>query len=262
MRMNTVHDLRRAIENRQLEAFYQPKVHLKSRAIIGFEALLRWRHPKRGLIQPNDFIPLAEETGLIVPIGEWILEEACCQLKNWQNMFPSSPALSMNVNLSVKQLGDPHLVQQVRAVLDKTGVEPGSLKLELTESGLMTDVQDAKQILEKLQAMNVGLKLDDFGTGYSSLSYLRELHFDSLKIDRSFVARMSEDAESHAIVETMIKLAQAMDMTVVAEGIEEEHQLNELIRLGCEIGQGFYFSRPVEAAKAEKLLENAFGASV
>jgi len=261
-RMATVHDLRRAIENRQLEAYYQPKVILKTGEIIGFEALLRWRHPKRGLIQPDDFIPLAEETGLIVPIGEWILQEACCQLKSWQNMFPSAPALSMNVNLSVKQLADPHLVQQVRAVLDKTGVVPGSLKLELTESGMLTDIQDAKDVLERLQSMNVGLKLDDFGTGYSSLNHLRQLHFDSLKIDRSFVARMSEDEESHAIVETMIKLAKAMGMTVVAEGIEEAEQLNELIRLGCEIGQGFYFSKPVEAAKAEKLLESAFGATV
>jgi len=256
----TAHELRRAIDNRQLEAFYQPKIHLKTRAIIGFEALLRWNHPKRGLIQPNDFIPLAEETGLIVPMGEWILEQACCQLKSWQNMFRSTPPLSMNVNLSVKQLSDPHLVPWVRTVLDKTGVVPGSLKLELTESGRMIGVEDAKHTIASLRAMDVGLKLDDFGTGYSSLSHLGDLRFDALKIDRSFVARMSEDAESHAIVETMIKLALAMKMDVVAEGIEEERQLNELIRLGCETGQGFYFSKPVEASKAEKLLQIGFAA--
>ena len=257
-RMMMAHDLHRAIENRQLEAFYQPKVDLKTRAITGFEALLRWRHPKLGLIQPNDFIPLAEETGLIVPIGEWVLEEACCQLKTWQNMFPTTPPLSMNVNLSVKQLRDSTLLEHVRTVLDKTGVDPFTLKLELTETALMTEIAEAKQVLDGLRAMHIGLKLDDFGTGYSSLNYLRELHFDSLKIDRSFVARMTQDSESHAIVETMIKLAQAMDMNVVAEGIEDEQQLNELVRLGCDTGQGFYFSRPVEVGKAEKMLEEAF----
>ena len=181
---------------------------------------------RRGLIQPNDFIPLAEETGLIVPIGEWILEEACCQLKNWQNLFQCSPALSINVNLSVRQLGDPHLLEHVRAVLDRTGVAPGSLMVELTETALMTDIDLARSTLESLRAMNVGVKLDDFGTGYSSLSYLRTCHFDSLKIDRSFVSRMGVDAEGHAIVESMIKLAHAMDMSVVAEGIEDERQLS------------------------------------
>jgi diguanylate cyclase (GGDEF)-like protein/PAS domain S-box-containing protein len=257
-RMKIAHDLHRALENGQLVAYYQPKVDLKTLAITGFEALLRWRHPKLGLIQPNDFIPIAEETGLIVPIGEWILEEACCQLKTWQNMFPRTPQLSMNVNLSVKQLTDPNLLDRVRQVLDRTGVDPKTLKLELTETALMTEIAEAKQVLDSLRAMHIGLKLDDFGTGYSSLNYLRDLHFDSLKIDRSFVARIALDAEGSKIVETMIKLAQAMDMNVVAEGIEDEQQLKELVRLGCDTGQGFYFSKPVESGSAEKMLERSF----
>ena len=253
-RMILVHDLRHAAELGQLAAFYQPKVDLKTRRVVGFETLLRWRHPERGMLYPACFIPLAEETGLIVPIGQWILREACKQLRRWQDRFPMSPPLSMNVNLSVKQIGDPMLIEHVHAILEETGVAPGSLKLELTETSLMTDLERAKTVLSALQAMRIGLKLDDFGTGYSSLAYLRALHFDSLKIDRSFVARMLVDSESHIIVETIVKLAHALDMSVVAEGIEEESQVHELLRLGCDIGQGYFFSRPVEASEAEAQL--------
>ena len=160
----------------------------------------------------------------------------------------------MNVNLSAKQLGDPGLVERVRKILVETGVAPETLKLELTESSLMSDFEVSKAVLTGLQAMRIGLKLDDFGTGYSSLAYLRALHFDSLKIDRSFVAKMLVDSESHIIVDTIVKLAHALDMTVVAEGIEEEPQIAELVRLGCDTGQGFYFSCPVEATQAEAQL--------
>ncbi|HML16699.1 MAG TPA: EAL domain-containing protein [Bryobacteraceae bacterium] len=256
-RMAIVQDLRRAIELNQLAVFYQPKVHLKTRAIIGFEALMRWRHPERGLMAPAEFIPLAEETGLIVPLGEWILTEACRQLKIWQTKFPFDPPLSMNVNLSVKQLSDPNLVDRVCALLEETGIAPETLKLELTESSLITDLESARDVLSSLQLLRIGLKLDDFGTGYSSLSYLRALHFDSLKIDRSFVMRLCEDPETRAIVETIMNLARALDMGVVAEGIEEAEQLEALVGLGCEVGQGFLFSKPVEAAAAEQQLESA-----
>lgn len=256
-RMAIVQDLRRALELNQLTVYYQPKVHLRTRGIVGFEALLRWRHPERGLVSPTEFIPLAEETGLIIPMGEWILSEACRQLKIWQAKFPSDPPLSMNVNLSVKQLADSSLVERVKELLLETGIPPETLKLELTESSLMTDLESAREVLTSLQRLHVGLKLDDFGTGYSSLNYLRTLHFDSLKIDRSFIMRLAEDPESHVLVETIMNLARALDMNVVAEGIEEKEQLDALLTMGCEVGQGFLFSKPVEAMLAERQLELA-----
>jgi EAL domain-containing protein (putative c-di-GMP-specific phosphodiesterase class I) len=218
---------------------------------------MRWRHPVRGMLPPAEFIPLAEETGLIGLLGEWILVEACRQLKIWQTKFPWDPPLSMNVNLSVKQLADPALVGRVRAVLAETSIPPETLKLELTESSLMTDLESSREVLTNLQLLRIGLKLDDFGTGYSSLSHLRTLHFDSIKIDRSFVMRLAEDPETHVIVEAIMNLAHGLHMTVVAEGIEKKEQLDELIGLGCDVGQGFYFSRPVDAALAELQLESS-----
>jgi diguanylate cyclase (GGDEF)-like protein len=255
-RMSTASDLRHAVARNELVAVYQPKVRLSTRTVLGFESLLRWRHPQRGLLGPAEFISIAEETGLILPIGTWILQEACRQLKAWQTMFPISPALTMNVNLSVKQLADPNLVSNVSGILAETGVPPESLKLELTESSLMTEIDAAEKVLADLQALRVGLKLDDFGTGYSSLSYLRTQRFDSLKIDRSFVSRLGSDSEGAAIIGTILGLAQDLHMNVVAEGIENEHQLSELIRLGCDTGQGYLFSVPLSAGDAEKLLRS------
>lgn len=253
-RMNIVQDLRHAIERGELFAAYQGMVDLRTRAVTGFEALARWRHPERGVVLPATFIPLAEETGLIIQIGEWMLDEACGQLEKWQTQFPIAPPLTVSVNLSVKQLADPHLVEHVRATLERTGIPPGSLKLELTESALMTDLEASRGVLAEMQALGVGLKLDDFGTGYSSFSYLGSLHFNSLKIDQSFVAKMGSDVESNAIIDSIIRLAHALDMTVVAEGIEKPEQAEVLSRLGCDAGQGYYFSRPVEAARAEEQL--------
>ena len=256
-RMAIAIDLRHAFERGELLAVYQPKVNLRTHAIVGFEVLLRWRHPQRGLLQPSDFISVAEETGLIIPIGEWVIAEACRQLESWQAKFPADPPLSMNVNLSVKQLKDPNLVSHIRRILAETSIPPDTLKLELTESTVLSEVESAQEVLASIKALQVGLKLDDFGTGYSSLSYLRTFHFDSLKIDRSFVERMGSDSECRAIVETIIHLAEAFRMSVVAEGIENERQLVDLIGLGCETGQGFYFSEPLEAGVAEKLLEDS-----
>jgi len=253
-RMAIVHDLRHAMERGQMFAVYQTKVNMQTRQIVGFEALARWRHPERGLLLPATFIPLAEETGLIVPLGDWILGVACRQLKKWQDDFPMSAPLSMNVNLSVKQLNDPNLIESLRRILEETGIPHDSLKLELTESALMTDLDSSRDVLAQMQALGIGLKLDDFGTGYSSFSYLRSLPFNSLKIDRSFVAGMTSDTESHAVVDSIIRLAHALNMTVVAEGIEEPEQADELARMGCDAGQGYYFSRPVEAAMAEEQL--------
>ncbi|MEQ1886108.1 MAG: EAL domain-containing protein [Bryobacteraceae bacterium] len=247
-------DLRHALEREELLALYQPKVDLATNDVVGFEALLRWRHPERGMVSPGDFIPAAEELGLIVPIGEWILKEACRQLKCWQNLLPKAHALSMNVNLSVKQLHDPKLVSYVSETLKETGIEPASLKFELTESALMTEIESAKATLTQLRALGVGLKLDDFGTGYSSLNYLRTLQFDSLKIDRSFIAKIQWDAETTAIVAAIINLAHILRMQVVAEGIETEEQFHMLKNMGCDIGQGYFFAKPLPAEEAERFL--------
>ncbi|MEQ1947100.1 MAG: EAL domain-containing protein [Bryobacteraceae bacterium] len=247
-------DLRHALDRHELTAFYQPKVDLRTCGVIGFEALLRWKHPVRGLVPPAEFIPAAEELGFIVPIGEWILMEACRQLKAWQHISACTGPLTMNVNLSVKQLHDPQLVSRVSAILQDTGIEASALKLELTESALMTEIESAKSTLTQLRALGVGLKLDDFGTGYSSLNYLRTLHFESLKIDRSFIAKIVRDPETKAIVATIINLAHILRMQVVAEGIETEEQLHLLQQMGCDIGQGYYFSKPLAADEAEQFL--------
>ncbi len=250
-------DLAHALERGEMEAYYQPIMDLKSRSIVGFEALLRWRHSGRGSIQPVDFIPIAEETGLIIPIGSWILEQACRQLQHWQQMFPQTPILSMNVNLSVKQLKDPQLVGRIETILAATGLDPATLRLELTESTLITDVESAQHIFARLRALGVGLKLDDFGMGYSSFGYLRSLSFDALKIDRSFILSLNTDPGTRKIVESIMGLAGALNMGVVAEGIETESQRTELLDIGCRTGQGFLFSKPLPAAAVERLLRSA-----
>jgi EAL domain-containing protein (putative c-di-GMP-specific phosphodiesterase class I) len=254
IRMAMAVDLYQALEQNQMIIYYQSKVDLHTGLVIGFEALLRWRHPAYGLIMPSVFIPIAEDTGLIVSLGNWILRQACVQLKAWQTKFPCSPLLSMNVNVSVKQLVGLQFIEAVESVLDETGILPETLKLEITESSLMPEIESAREVLSRLRSLHVGLKLDDFGTGYSSLSCLRTLHFDSLKIDRSFVQRLHSDPESRAIVEAILNLARRLHMTVVAEGIENEEQRAQLVNLGCNAGQGFLFSKPVAAETAERLL--------
>lgn len=253
-RMAMAMDLHQALERNQMHVFYQPIVDLQTRCAVGFEALLRWRHPQYGLIQPLDFIPIAEDTGLIIPLGNWILRQAAKQLKIWQTTFPCTPRLSMNVNVSVKQLMTEQLAQVVETVLAETGISPETFNLEITESALIPELDSVHKILSGLRALHVGLKLDDFGTGYSSLSCLRTLQFDSLKIDRSFVQGVNVDPESCAIVETILSLARSLHMTVVAEGVQNEEQRATLLKLGCEAGQGFLFSKPVAAADAERAL--------
>lgn len=253
-------DLRRAVENNEIVPFYQAIVSLKTGKIAGFEALARWRHPSRGFVSPSDFIPLAEETGLIIPLGLKMLEDACVQTEEWQRKF--NQPLTISVNLSGNQFKQRTIVEKAADVLIKTGLLPKYLRLEVTESVLMHNAAAAEQILNELKAIGVQLSIDDFGTGYSSLSYLHRFPFDILKIDRSFVSRMSTDKESHGIVKTIITLAQELEKSVVAEGVETENHRDMLERLSCHYGQGFLFSRPLEACDAEKLLQTEFPANL
>lgn len=247
-------EMRQALERREFELHYQPIIDLETRALNGFEALVRWRHPMRGMIPPNDFIPMAEETGLILPLGRWILGESCRQMRNWQNTYPQASNLYVSVNLSCKQFLQSDLAEQVAETLETTGLGSRCLKLEITESYLLENSEKAIKIMNRLRALGVELSLDDFGTGYSSLSYLHRLPIDSIKIDRSFVSRMIEGEENNEIVRTIIKLAQNLKMKVVAEGIETAEQLDRLNRLKCGYGQGYLFSKPLKAERAEMFI--------
>ena len=240
-------DLRRAIEREELRVHYQPIVSLDSGQLAGFEALVRWQHPERGFINPSDFIPLAEDTGLIVPLGLWVLRRACEQLGQWQWQSAANRSLFMSVNLSGKQVARPKLVNEIRQVLEETRIDPKYLKLEITESAVMENAETAVQLLRRLKALGVQLSIDDFGTGYSSLGYLHRFPVNTLKVDRSFVGRIGEAAENIEIVRTIISLAENMGMEVVAEGVETLSQLAQLRKLNCQYGQGYLFSRPVDA---------------
>ncbi|MFS8084005.1 MAG: putative bifunctional diguanylate cyclase/phosphodiesterase [Acidobacteriota bacterium] len=240
-------DLRRALDREELRVYYQPIVSLDNGQLAGFEALIRWQHPERGFINPADFIPLAEDTGLIVPLGLWILRKACQQLSKWQWQSPGNRSLFMSVNLSGKQVAQAGLVDQIRDILEETHVEAKHLKLEITESAVMDNAETAVQLLKRLKALGVQLSIDDFGTGYSSLGYLHRFPVNTLKIDRSFVGRIGEAAENIEIVRTIVSLAENMGMEVVAEGVETLSQLMQLRKLKCQYGQGYLFSRPVDA---------------
>ena len=248
------HDLRRAIERAELRLYYQPLVDLRSGAIVGLEALLRWQHPERGIVPPLSFIPLAEETGLILPIGRWVLRTACDQVRGWQRRHPSAGPLFVSVNLSAREFARADLVQDVAAILDATGLDPATLELEITESVVMDQSEASVERLRGLRALGVRLVLDDFGTGYSSLSYLRRLPLDTIKIDQSFVAGLGSDDANLPIVQAIIGLAHGLGIDVVAEGIETAEQLAWLRQLGCDRGQGYLYARPLPAAELEALL--------
>ncbi len=249
-------DLRKALDRNEFRVYYQPIVNLNTGEVEEFEALIRWQHPEHGLIAPNEFIGVAEETGLIIPIGRWVLEEACRQIGVWQNRFPRARPLSVSVNLSAKQLMHPSLTAQVREVLAKTGLKSRYLNLEVTETMIMEHSETALNVLNDLCALGISLSTDDFGTGYSSLSYLHRFPFDTLKIDRSFINKMDSDTKSGEIVRTILMLAQNLHLEAVAEGIETIEQLVQLQALGCQFGQGYLFSRPVDVAHSEKILAN------
>lgn len=247
-------DLRRAVERQEFFIVYQPIVSLETARLVGFEALVRWRHPERGLINPVDFITVAEETGFIVPIGQWVLEEACRQMREWQTQCGEKLPLVMSVNLSGKQFAQGNLIEQIVLTLKRTGLEPHQLKLEITESVVMENIEVATGMLEQLRTLGVRLSIDDFGTGYSSLSYLHRLPLDTLKIDRSFVIRMVENQENAEIVRTIVTLAKTLGLDVIAEGVETREQMEHLQRLECENGQGYLFAKPLEAEAAGQIV--------
>jgi diguanylate cyclase (GGDEF)-like protein len=244
-------DLRRALDREELRVYYQPIVSLENGQLAGFEALIRWQHPERGFINPVDFISLAEDTGMIAPIGLWVLKRACQQLAQWQWASPAHRSLFMSVNLSGKQVAEPDLVSQIQEILAETHVDARHLKLEITESVVMENAELAAQFFKRLKALGVQLSIDDFGTGYSSLGYLHRFPLDTLKIDRSFVGRIGEAAENIEIVRTIVSLADNMGMEVVAEGIETLGQLAQLRKLNCQYGQGYLFARPADAASID-----------
>lgn len=250
-------DLRRAIEREEFRLLYQPIVALSTGTIVGFETLIRWQHPQRGLLAPSEFIQLAEETGLIVPLGEWILYESCHQTHLWQLKFPALSPLSVSVNLSSKQFLQRDLVEQVSQVLRYTHLPAQTLKLEITESVVMENTKVSKNALLNLKALNVQLCIDDFGTGYSSLSYLHRFPIDTLKVDRSFISTIDTNNENSKlmITQTIIGLARHLKLSVVAEGVETAHQVAQLCKLQCEYAQGYYFAKPLEAEMAEALLD-------
>jgi EAL domain-containing protein (putative c-di-GMP-specific phosphodiesterase class I) len=245
------HDLRQALLKEELELHYQPIIDLEKKTIVAAEALLRWRHPSRGLVPPSEFISLAEETGLIIPIGEWVLRTACRDVKQWH-------AMRVAVNLSPIQFKHREIVDTVRNVLLETGLAPHRLELEITESVLINDTAAALTILTRLKELGVNIAMDDFGTGYSSMAYLNSFPFDKIKIDRSFIANLAHD-KSTAIVKSVITLGQSLNMTTTAEGVENLEQASFLQRERCAQVQGYFFAKPVVSSELSRMLTNWSG---
>ncbi|MBA2312810.1 MAG: EAL domain-containing protein [Actinobacteria bacterium] len=256
LRLDIEADLRRALHRNEFMLHYQPIIDVQSGAIEGAEALVRWLHPVRGLVPPNDFIPLAEQTGLIKDLGSWVLEAACRQTREWQESHPDAEALKVGVNLSARQLHEPGFMEEIKSVLAATGLTPSTLILEVTESMLMRNTDATIQKLSELKALGVRLAVDDFGTGYSSLSYLTRFPIDIIKIDRAFVEGIERGAEESALVKAIIRMGESLNLQTVAEGIETQEQLTELRRLGCTQGQGFFVARPLDAEVMSMLLED------
>jgi diguanylate cyclase (GGDEF)-like protein len=255
-RLRVENDLRRALERGELRLDYQPVVSLLDRSVVGVEALIRWLHPQRGLVPPAEFVPVAEENGLIEPIGRWVIERACRQAAHWHASHPDTRPIEISVNLSPVQLAKAGLTDTIEAALRASGLDPACLALEVTETAMLHEPEAIAEVLAALKALGVRLVLDDFGTGYSSLSYLPQLPFDSLKIDRSFVDGLGTEAHDTAITEAIVAMSRALSLSVTAEGVEQERQAKELQRLGCQLAQGFYFSRPVPATEITAMLRD------
>jgi len=251
-------DLRKALERQEFIVDYQLILELETHRIVGFEALVRWQHPTRGLISPLEFIPMAEETGLIIPIGAWVFAEACHQTREWQVQFPVDPPLTVSVNLSARECAQTDLVEKIASVLQKTGLYAGDLRLELTERMIVEDAESTLVLLSNLRALGIQIQIDDFGTGYSTLSHLQTLPIDKLKIDRTFVGLIGTHGSGSHIVRTILTLAHDLGIKVIAEGVETDEQLSELKSMACEFGQGYLFSRPIDSQMASTLLARSF----
>jgi len=250
-------DLRKSIHSNEFENHYQPIVDLQTSSLVGFEALIRWNHPELGLIYPGSFISIAEETGLIIPITQLITEQACEDLCHWQNQLKDQLRLTMNINISSKHFLAPTLLDDIKEILNKTGMPPEQLKLEITETALMEDADETIRLVHRLKDFGLKLVIDDFGTGYSSLSYLQRLPIDTLKVDRSFVSRIKTESDGNRnIVEAIISLAHRLEMVVVAEGVETEEQLAILLEMNCQYGQGYLFSKPLSKPQIDALIHN------
>jgi EAL domain-containing protein (putative c-di-GMP-specific phosphodiesterase class I) len=249
-------DLARAIANNEFVLYYHPGISLCDRKLVGFEALVRWNHPERGLLGPAEFLAMAEASRLAIPLGRWILNEACRQMALWHKALPTNPRLAISVNTSFQYLADPCLLRDVRRIIAKAGLFPGSLRLEMTERSITALGATAGATLRQLKAMQIGLEIDDFGTGPDSLGYLRNLPFDTLKIDRSFVKQLGTRNDSSEIIHAILRFMGSLGMQVSAEGVETQYQLNMLKDLGCHRGQGYYFSKPVDAVRAQALIQD------
>jgi len=254
-RLELENSLRHALERGEFEVYYQPQVDLHTGRLVGFETLVRWYHPERGLVSPSEFIPVAEETGLIVPLGWWVLKEACHQAREWQERYPSDPPLLMNVNLSARQLKRPDAVDTVERLLKETGLQPRCLSMDITETALIVAPENESTIaLKRLRELGVRISIDDFGTGYSSLAYLRRLPANILKVDKSFVDGLGKDVEDMALVQLIVDTAHTLGMHVVAEGVESAEQAKQLREMGCDMAQGYYFSEPLPPEEASAFL--------
>jgi EAL domain-containing protein (putative c-di-GMP-specific phosphodiesterase class I) len=255
-------ELRHAVENDELRLVYQPIVSLADGFIVGLEALVRWQHPVRGLLAPDEFIAVAEETSAIIPIGRWVIHEACRTAAAWRDQSPGTPAPAVSVNLSLRQVGNSQLTADISEALTASRLPPGSLHLEITESALMEDTAANRATLLRIKALGVTLVLDDFGTGYSSLAHLRRFPIDTLKIDRSFVQGLEGSDTDSTIVAAIINMSRGLRLNVIAEGIETAAQSARLRRLGCELGQGYYYALPLSADNITALLGTSLPAPV
>jgi EAL domain-containing protein (putative c-di-GMP-specific phosphodiesterase class I) len=243
--MRIENDLRRALDRDELELHYQPIVGLRNGEIVALEALLRWRHPEYGLTSPTSFIPVAEESMLIVPIGRWVIEEACNRIAEWQAMRPDSAPVQISINLSGRQIGDPELLPAVSAAIDASGIDPTTVSFELTESVLFEESGVSERVMRSLRGIGVRLMLDDFGSGFSSLGYLKRLPLDGIKLDRSFIENVAEGLAEAQIVKAVVEMARALGLEICAEGVETADQLAAVANLGCHQAQGFYFMPPL-----------------
>ncbi|MGH3088364.1 MAG: putative bifunctional diguanylate cyclase/phosphodiesterase, partial [Rubrobacteraceae bacterium] len=253
-RLRLERDLRLALEYGQIEVHYQPEVFLSSGRVYGLEALARWNHPEHGPLSPAEFIPVAEDSGLILRLGEYVLEESCRRMRLWRDALPESAPCAIGVNVSAMQLRQRDFVPRIAGSLEKNGLEPACLQLEITESAAIEDLEAALRACDELKELGVRIALDDFGTGHSSLSSLRRFPLDALKVDRSFVSNLEDDSQMANVVASIIELAHALDLEVISEGIETPGQLSMLRHLGCDIGQGYHFSRPIPPNEAFELL--------